>query len=65
VFNLQYFFYLCTEKLQKDIVSNLTARGHTLEQTKSTLNCVQGVKKVKDEVEAYSDKRDGGRAAQF
>lgn len=52
------------EKFSKEVVDSLQARGHNVKST-APINYVQGVKKVKDNVEAYSDKRDGGRAAQF
>lgn len=54
-----------TEKFSKEVVDSLQARGHKLVKSTAPINYVQGVKKVKDNVEAYSDKRDGGRAAQF
>nr|XP_022327270.1 gamma-glutamyltranspeptidase 1-like [Crassostrea virginica] len=56
---------LYEENFSKESVDSLTASGHTLVKSTVPLDYVQGVKKVKDKVEAYSDKRDGGRAAQF
>ena len=56
---------LFSEGIKASIVEDLKKRGHDMVEAEEGISIVQGVKKVMDKVEAYSDYRKGGRAAVF